>query len=550
MSFDILLLGLDPEGRDNAALESEIGAFVQVLERPRADPLAVPRVTPWLVADLGALEGALDDVEPAIVHWLGRRLFTAAELGRGFASSSVDCVLLPSFDPERFDALLEHVACVISVPPGAEGRDFVMAFYGALADGHGYLEAFERGRAALVGRELPFDDLPRLASQDLEIAERAPRRSRRGLGERPHVTRGSRASEPETEVAWPAPGDGSFSVVPSPAEVEETPWYPLWFGTDRKPRDPADLSRGFGHERGELLYGTCRVAVPKSHKIGETGSSWWKRLWRGSDDRLRLDAASLELFDHDDFWRRVAAALAEPAAVHAGGKTAVVFIHGYNVSFEEAALRGAQIGFDLQIPSMAFYSWPSRGNLLGYAADEATIEASEKHIARFLLEFVRESGAEAVHVIAHSMGNRGLLRALQRILGEVTEAADVPFGQIILAAPDVDQDVFRDLASAYRRLSRRTTLYVSSRDRAVSLSGLLRDAPRVGFTPPVTVVPGVDTVEVTQVDLSFLGHGYFAAARDLLHDIHSLLLDDAPPERRLGLRRRETETGPYWVIAG
>src|SRR6185436_16351410 len=147
----------------------------------------------------------------------------------------------------------------------------------------------------------------------------------------------------------------------------------------------------------------------------------------------------------------------------AGQRMGLVVIHGYNVSFEAAALRAAQIGFDLQLPgATAFFSWPSRARLARYTADEATIQASEKHIAQFLLEFTRKSGAEQVHVIAHSMGNRGLLRAMQRILNEVGAEAGVPFGQIILAAPDEAQDVFAELSAAYRRLARRTTLYVSA----------------------------------------------------------------------------------------
>ena len=62
----------------------------------------------------------------------------------------------------------------------------------------------------------------------------------------------------------------------------------------------------------------------------------------------------------------------------------------------------------------------------------------------------------------------------------------------------------------------------------------------------MTVVPGIDTVEVSNVDLTFLGHGYFAAARDLLHDLHDLLVNDLPPERRMGLR--PSRDGSYWII--
>jgi esterase/lipase superfamily enzyme len=48
-----------------------------------------------------------------------------------------------------------------------------------------------------------------------------------------------------------------------------------------------------------------------------------------------------------------------------------VFTHGYNVSFEEAARRAAQLAFDLNFRGrVVLFSWPSCGSLLGYGADE------------------------------------------------------------------------------------------------------------------------------------------------------------------------------------
>ncbi len=56
---------------------------------------------------------------------------------------------------------------------------------------------------------------------------------------------------------------------------------------------------------------------------------------------------------------------------------ALVFLHGYSVTFENAAIRAAQLGVDLKVTgAIAFFSWPSRGNPLFYTPDEATIEAS------------------------------------------------------------------------------------------------------------------------------------------------------------------------------
>lgn len=322
--------------------------------------------------------------------------------------------------------------------------------------------------------------------------------------------------------------------------------YQVWYGTSRRPNDAGDSSKGYSGKRdSKIHYGSCTVYIPKSHKIGSLGSSWWKRLLTLTDDRLKL--LRIQETDEDAFWRAVAARL-EAAALD--DRDAVIFIHGYNVTFEDAALRAAQIGFDLSIKgAMAFFSWPSQGTLAGYAADEATIEANEDMIAEFMSKFAAQSHAKAVHIIAHSMGNRGVLRAVNRIAQKAAVDSGVPFGQIILAAADVDADTFRNLCAAYTRLSQRTTLYVSQRDLAVESSQWLHDFPRVGLLPPIFVTPGIDTVNVTNADLTALGHGYVASARDVLQDMHDLIVHGAPPNKRFGLKELQSDTGEtYWSI--
>jgi esterase/lipase superfamily enzyme len=200
---------------------------------------------------------------------------------------------------------------------------------------------------------------------------------------------------------------------------------------------------------------------------------------------------------------------------------------------------------------MAFFSWPSRGTLGGYMADAATIEASEQDITNFMIDFVFKSGAEAVHIIAHSMGNRGVLRAVNRIAGQAQQRSGVPFGQVILAAADVDSDTFRQLSGAYAQIARRTTLYVSERDRAVEASHWLHQFPRVGLMPPICVASGIDTIGVANVDLTLLGHGYIGEAREVLTDMHQLITTGTPPERRFGLTAASTPQGErYWLIRG
>jgi esterase/lipase superfamily enzyme len=79
-----------------------------------------------------------------------------------------------------------------------------------------------------------------------------------------------------------------------------------------------------------------------------------------------------------------------------------------------------------------------------------------------------------------------------------------PLDQIILAAADVDQDTFRNLSVAYAEIAHQTTMYVCSKDLAVEASHSLHDYPRAGLTPPVLVVDGIDTINVSNLDLTGL----------------------------------------------
>jgi esterase/lipase superfamily enzyme len=212
------------------------------------------------------------------------------------------------------------------------------------------------------------------------------------------------------------------------------------------------------------------------------------------------------------------------------------------------------MGFDLKVQGeTALFSWPSRGCIQGYVADEASVEASEEALVKFLGILGKRSGARAVHIIAHSMGNRAVLRALSQMVLRPGATLTAQFDQILLAAPDVDADVFRQLVRAFPAVSRRTTLYACPHDQALrtSSSPFLHGYPRAGLTPPITLVDVIDTVEVRTGGLGLLGHSYHGESWPVLGDINALLNDDRDPRRRLGLRETvDAATGMrYWVLA-
>lgn len=445
----------------------------------------------------------------------------------------VECVMLSAcFSLEKADVLADHVRCVVGMDREIDDESaisFVGGFYQGLALDKGYYCAFELGYQEIKNLDLPSNKIPHFISRDTLILQ----------------------DEEITPRITHQPVKTKYTRFILQAERKPLPdIYPLWFGTDRKPNNSSNISQGFsGQLDNQLHYGSCEVVVPKSHKIGSTGSSWWQRLKKAqlANDSLKLQSSSLQILQEAVFWNDINQALQEHEPDE---RSALVFIHGFNVSFEAAALKAAQIGFDLQFPGiMAFYSWASKGRLAGYVEDEDTIISSERYIAEFLLNLATKSEVDKIHIIAHSMGNRGLLRAIDRILIKLQTQNNVSFGQIFLAAPDVNRNVFEDLAIAYTQIAKRTTLYVSSKDKALASSGIIHDRSRVGYNPPITVVKGIDTVDVSDVDLTWLGHGYFADIRTLLEDMNQLLHYNTPPSDRQN-RLKPATAGNYWIMRG
>jgi esterase/lipase superfamily enzyme len=327
----------------------------------------------------------------------------------------------------------------------------------------------------------------------------------------------------------------------------------LFYVTDRKefskPQDAESASparqTSYAKDRsldGELSFGLFTACIPGNHLIG----AYLRVTARLGCEEVTGASPGNAAKDHDEFFRAVAARLdAMPR------RQIFVFVHGYNFEFNEAALWAAQLKADLGFNGVAiFYSWPSLASRLRYSADENNAEWSVAHLEKFLEELAARAPGSAIHLIGHSLGSRALLRALDGIAKGKSEAPVRMFAQIIFAAPDVDADIFRQLAPSAARLGERVTLYASALDKALGTSGHLHGYPRAGDSEyELVLLPNVDTVDATAVSNSKLHHDYFMDRREMLADIYQLLESGTPPESRFSLRRMEAKGGVYWRIA-
>lgn len=347
-------------------------------------------------------------------------------------------------------------------------------------------------------------------------------------------------AEKLTELV-PALLDDQSALLKDPRNV------PVWFGTNRAPLIPADISKGFSDTWGkETTLGRCVVNVPEGHVPGSMGSTWWVRLIKG-DDRLKV--VSIETIPDKEYWLKLSEAMREKP--ERKSRDVLFFLHGYNVSFEQAAKRTAQLAYDLRIHPAVFFSWPSGGAVDDYAADEATIEASYDDVTNFVarLDQCALSAGATLHVLAHSMGNRALLKALEAVAQGMIGSVNTSIDKVVFAAPDVDARVFMQSLGKINSLGNSKTLYASKRDKAVWLSKALHKFARAGLIPPVTTASNLDTIDAAGVDDTFLGHGYIASVRALIADLSSLLKASMPPEERVGLEPATTADGkPYWRI--
>jgi type VI secretion system ImpA family protein len=139
----------------------------------------------------------------------------------------------------------------------------------------------------------------------------------------------------------------------------------VFYATDRREvsSSEGDVEYSVGRSlSGQIHYGECHVSIPTSHKLGRLESPSFLKLEFRKDPNKHIVLAKTDSIEVRPFFERVSASVAKSRA-----RDAFVFIHGYNVSFEDAARRTGQIAFDLQfVGAPIFYSWPSHGKLADY----------------------------------------------------------------------------------------------------------------------------------------------------------------------------------------
>jgi esterase/lipase superfamily enzyme len=234
--------------------------------------------------------------------------------------------------------------------------------------------------------------------------------------------------------------------------------------TTRRPSENPAV-RFSGERTLKLSFARLAVSIPENRQVGEV-------IWPTGgkpDPKNTFAATRFETIPADDVKRALRGTIARNGRRHV-----LLFVHGYNTRFDEAAFRLAQIVHDSGSPvTPVLFSWPSWGSLAAYPYDRESAAVSRDGLERVLTELAQNPVVSQVSVLAHSMGGWLTLETFRqmairngRIFPKITD--------VMLAAPDVDVDVAATQARALRDAASkpRVTLFVSGDDRALGASRL------------------------------------------------------------------------------
>ncbi len=326
------------------------------------------------------------------------------------------------------------------------------------------------------------------------------------------------ASRPET-------GFLSAVAYSPPGAVDHT----LLVATTRE-RDDRPGTLFNGDRAVATSYAEITVSVPPSHKTGEIE---WATTPPG-DPNVDYVVRDEKYLDGDKAF--VQALNAQLALRPPGSRKVLLFIHGFNTMFAEGVYRLAQLAHDSKAPGVpVLFTWASRGKPTAYVYDLNSATAARdalEHTLRLLLA----SNAEEVNVLAHSMGNWVTVEAFRqiKISGDLSHANKI--GNVYLAAPDIDIDVFKSQMRRFGKPRKPFYIILSQDDRALFLSRTIAGGvTRVGDNPDVDELASLGATVIDLTDLKATdstNHDKFAQLATVGPELRSVLARGIPRDHQ------------------
>jgi len=250
----------------------------------------------------------------------------------------------------------------------------------------------------------------------------------------------------------------------------------------------------FGYDRPrEVEHFRIDVSVPPTHRPGRI--AWPK---------VAPDAATDFVVTEAGIYPDARAMIADMRRTVPGRET-LLFVHGYNTTLSEAFFRTAQIitDFDVTMPGVVF-AWPSAGDPRGYLYDRDSVLFARDDLEQILHDLTARPG-DRVFLLAHSMGSQLTMETLRQIAIKGDRRLLDRLSGVVLVAPDIDPDLFARQAAAIGTLPQPFLIFVSQRDRALTLSSFITGRkPRLGV---ITEANQIERPDVQVIDVTVLTKG-------------------------------------------
>jgi esterase/lipase superfamily enzyme len=333
----------------------------------------------------------------------------------------------------------------------------------------------------------------------------------------------------------------------------------------------------------EVLYATTREKVqnsdrklPYSARLSDTVSLGKMdvkidpslRIGKMLPEKLKasgtLEVERVNTMREEEFMREIRSQVeASPE------KSLLVIVFGYMDDFGSNAIKAGWFAYMLDVDTpVLLFDWPGDQpvSIGGYKKARRYAESSGDDLGKLLIQIEEEINPEKLWVKGSSLGCEVICDAFEymyRNRGRYENEVDI--SQVILAAPDVGEDDFREKFGRHIAvLSRKMTIYVSADDDALLLSDLVTGEKKLGrqrVTPPPQTQeakdllllksrdPGrITVIDVTPINDSSFHHGYYLECPEFFDDFYARVHGQGSEvNRRLYLLKYKGEID-YWVM--
>lgn len=327
------------------------------------------------------------------------------------------------------------------------------------------------------------------------------------------------------------------------------------FATNRSKDSSGKFQADISDLSDPISYGQETVLIPLNRESGSfrDSHSAMYRVWSvlgmsdaSSEELISIAEGQSSVKTRDQFFKGL------KQSKSLGEGDILLFVHGFNVTFEDSIKRAAQVSYDIGLNlKPVVFSWPSIGEVSKYNRDYGRALGSVLDFERFARELAKSANGRKIHILVHSMGSKVVIPALAAVYKDDPVKFKKQFGNIIFAAPDFPRAVFlKEYTKVYSKIGK-ATIYMSSEDKALELSSgtYLADEEMLGFSGEKGFYyPGIDSIDITKaggVD-DILGHSGYGSSSRVLTDMHYLIGGGLKAEKRAGFKI--VPPHKYWVL--